>query len=304
MKHEQEIVNAICKRYTKIVRMNLTLDSYEIIQAPEMNPKDGTIERTYKLSVWFEKVLASDLIHEDDKELFEHFSNIKNIMDALSNTDSPYISIHYRRKDADKYRWAVMDIIRCDEWSEGNQIAMGLVRDVHNDYAHEWEYLEALEQINSYDQTTVIRNRVSYNRLIRQIENSDDSVGVIFCDVNALKYVNDHYGHKAGDAYLKAFADLLCRLFRRSDCYRISGDEFVVIVQGVQSIPFRTDFFIPLMHAVLDDHGLDKVTWPIASIGVAWSQSGKNITDTVALAEDNMYKDKQQFYIEYPHFKR
>lgn len=55
---------------------------------------------------------------------------------------------------------------------------------------------------------------------------------VIVCDVNGLKRINDTYGHKAGDRYIKESAVLICDSFKHSTVFRIGGDEFVIIPEG------------------------------------------------------------------------
>ena len=53
---------------------------------------------------------------------------------------------------------------------------------------------------------------------------------VVVCDVNGLKHVNDTYGHKAGDAYIRSASQMICELFDHSPVFRVGGDEFVVIL--------------------------------------------------------------------------
>lgn len=55
---------------------------------------------------------------------------------------------------------------------------------------------------------------------------------VVVCDVNGLKYINDTYGHKAGDSYIRSACQLVCETFRHSPVFRIGGDEFVAILSG------------------------------------------------------------------------
>ena len=56
--------------------------------------------------------------------------------------------------------------------------------------------------------------------------------GIVVCDVNGLKHINDTLGHKAGDIYIQDACKLICDYFKHSPVFRIGGDEFAVILQG------------------------------------------------------------------------
>ena len=57
------------------------------------------------------------------------------------------------------------------------------------------------------------------------------SFWVVFADLDNFKSVNDRFGHHAGDAVLRQFADLLRQSSRRSDiCARIGGEEFLFVL--------------------------------------------------------------------------
>lgn len=79
-----------------------------------------------------------------------------------------------------------------------------------------------------HDGLTGLYNRVYYNKALEKHAKGDFSL-MIF-DLNRLKYVNDAFGHLAGDEMICAAADFLRSTFK-SDCIiaRIGGDEFAVI---------------------------------------------------------------------------
>ena len=56
--------------------------------------------------------------------------------------------------------------------------------------------------------------------------------GIIVFDVNDLKYINDTFGHEAGDRWIKYACQLICDVFEHSPVYRTGGDEFVVCLEN------------------------------------------------------------------------
>ena len=64
------------------------------------------------------------------------------------------------------------------------------------------------------------------------VEGTAEDFGIIVCDVNGLKHVNDTLGHKAGDEYIRSACSMLCNFFKHSPVFRVGGDEFVVLLRG------------------------------------------------------------------------
>ena len=60
-----------------------------------------------------------------------------------------------------------------------------------------------------------------------------EGFSVVVCDLNDLKLVNDTMGHKMGDELILSASRLICELFKHSPVYRVGGDEFTVILTGV-----------------------------------------------------------------------
>ena len=104
------------------------------------------------------------------------------------------------------------------------------------DLAAEKENTKTFRKMANTDSMTGVRNKHAYseaeallNQRIR--ENDIDKLGVIVCDINGLKLVNDTLGHVAGDKLIKDACALICEHFTHGAVYRIGGDEFVVILQ-------------------------------------------------------------------------
>ncbi|MDO4405311.1 MAG: GGDEF domain-containing protein, partial [Atopobiaceae bacterium] len=97
--------------------------------------------------------------------------------------------------------------------------------------------LSEVKQIAYTDALTGVKSKFAYTEKEAELdqairEGSVSDLAVVVCDVNGLKYVNDTYGHAAGDEYLCAACKLICEMYDHSPVYRIGGDEFVILVQG------------------------------------------------------------------------
>jgi diguanylate cyclase (GGDEF)-like protein len=59
-----------------------------------------------------------------------------------------------------------------------------------------------------------------------------ESFGLIACDINGLKDVNDGRGHLAGDKLIRQAASILMRYADCDHVVRMGGDEFLVLLEN------------------------------------------------------------------------
>ena len=141
---------------------------------------------------------------------------------------------------------------------------------------------ELLDEISSTDTLTGLRNRRAYE-LELDLKQNEEWIGVAFMDLNGLKQTNDTLGHKAGDAMIARFAQLLRLYFKQEYIFRISGDEFIILCSD--KTIFESQY--KKMKIEMADQ---------ASSGCA-EGPGKEIMHLVTEAERLMYKDKSDYYI-------
>ena len=71
--------------------------------------------------------------------------------------------------------------------------------------------------------------------IIKEADNFNNTLGLVFVDIDYFKQVNDTYGHDKGDEMLKEISELLKNNIRQSDIvFRYGGDEFIVLFLGGQ----------------------------------------------------------------------
>lgn len=146
--------------------------------------------------------------------------------------------------------------------------------------------LRTLEHMGYFDALTGLINRNGYMRDIGLTTRYP--LGVIYIDVNGMKQLNDQFGHQYGDRILVATAKIMRKNFSREQCYRVGGDEFVVICQGIGK-----EKFLNLVQSLKNMYSREKEY--TVSIGSNWSDKDK-IQDVLFTADELMYSDKQIFY--------
>lgn len=159
---------------------------------------------------------------------------------------------------------------------------------------------EELRALSLTDPLTGLFNRRGFMVLSQQqmkiAKRNKQDMGLIFTDLDNMKWINDTFGHAQGDAALQEVGQILLASFRESDIVaRIGGDEFVVlaIAAGKQS----TDALIAGFKSKLDARSKKLgQSFPLSlSVGIAYCESGFPcvIDDLLSRADALMYEQKR-----------
>ncbi|MCU7811214.1 MAG: EAL domain-containing protein, partial [Candidatus Thiodiazotropha sp. (ex Notomyrtea botanica)] len=110
---------------------------------------------------------------------------------------------------------------------------------VFNDIALIKKSEEQLDYLAHHDPLTGLPNRLLFTSHLRQsvkyAKRHQSTVAVVFIDLDQFKSINDSLGHQVGDELLKSIAHRLTTAVRENDIIaRISGDEFVVLLEDVE----------------------------------------------------------------------
>ncbi len=92
-----------------------------------------------------------------------------------------------------------------------------------------------LNSMATEDALTGLFNRryldISLDRLCAAAQRSNSHIGILMCDVDFFKPVNDEYGHDAGDEVLRQLAGILTKHTREMDLViRFGGEEFLILL--------------------------------------------------------------------------
>jgi diguanylate cyclase (GGDEF)-like protein len=160
--------------------------------------------------------------------------------------------------------------------------------------------LAQLERLAHHDSLTDLFNRHYFGAVLVRaadvVRRYDREATLLILDLDRMKPVNDEYGHRCGDALLRAIAQILRRELRTSDvAARIGGDEFAILLPetdtaGATALARRLLERIRACRIPCGDGTLP--AWTTGSIGIAALQPAAS-DRALADADAAMYTAKR-----------
>jgi len=169
------------------------------------------------------------------EELFKRVLWDSQILEVLRKKDfSPFsVESAYKSngpgKAKDAERTLLMNIVPIK--IQGKQVVFSIGQEITERKQME----ERLSYLSMHDALTGLYNRTFFEEEIRRLELArlPRLTGVIVCDLDSLKFVNDNLGHEAGDLLIVEAATLIRSSFRAEDILaRIGGDEFTILLSN------------------------------------------------------------------------
>ena len=159
---------------------------------------------------------------------------------------------------------------------------------------------QRLHKLAFYDDLTQLANRLYLNQRLQETvmrhQRKGLRFGLLFLDLDNFKRINDSLGHSIGDDILQYFADLLRKFSRETDfCARISGDEFVVLIDEIEQPHQAQHFAARILDALKKPIKVSQERLFISSsIGIAiYPDDGKDADLLLRNADIAMYRAKQ-----------
>jgi hypothetical protein len=122
-------MQAINHAYHKILRVNLTEDSYEEVKIRAQDRAYGYGADTF--SGWLGRFIYNGGIHPEDMNSFIAFTRLEN-MKTVFDGDHEILSCCYRRYCGEEYRWNLMEIVPDISSGEQGKYIFIYVKDIHD----------------------------------------------------------------------------------------------------------------------------------------------------------------------------
>lgn len=169
------------------------------------------------------------MVHPDDHEILRALNE-----ESMGLKDGEVLRMRYRLRHANgDWHWMSRIVVPFRRDESGAVIeVLGVLSDITEVVAAEDQLLHSA----LHDALTGLPNRsLLVDRLEAALGRSTRErrdVGVLYCDLDGFKEVNDSAGHAAGDAVLIEVSERLLGTIREGDTVaRLGGDEFVIVVE-------------------------------------------------------------------------
>lgn len=270
---------------------NIVQNSKDIVYRFEVSPKkrfsylSDAVEEILGISIeehYENPLIPLEISHPDDYDVFIMKTTGK------ANYSKPIVSRFMDKNN--NYIW-FEDFVKPIYDEKGNFIAIeGICRNIQD----RKELEEKLERLSYYDSLTGIHNKRYFQKEINRLNNDIDvKLGIIICDLDNLKHVNDTFGHAQGDIILKQTALLLSKPFNEDALIaRIGGDEFVIILKNLDEAELRN--VVSNLKKAIEEYNIKNSKIPIEiSIGVGYNENSiGGAEDLFKTADGNMYANK------------
>lgn len=186
---------------------------------------------------------------------------------------------------------------------DGRHGSLEMVTKIENDVTLNSEgYNELVNRVSKYnsaltrDGMTGLYNKQYFLNYVNDesFKKDTEKMGILMCDIDSLKMINDQFGHITGDRVIIDMAKILLDHTQSTDnmfAARFGGDEFVILMKDVTHEDAQN-----LVRAIKDDMMVLAKLYPAfsvsLSIGAACEDDGIPKDQLLSGADAELYKDK------------
>ncbi|SHH89664.1 diguanylate cyclase domain-containing protein [Clostridium grantii] len=163
-------------------------------------------------------------------------------------------------------------------------------------------YNQQLEEISIKDPLTNVLNRRGIFEYIDKVSSTEkynyESIGIVYGDIDKLKFINDAYGHQEGDFAIISIANILEQaLYGTGKVGRLGGDEFICIIINADESNYK-ETFCENVDNLLEIHNKQEKRFYNLNISLGfslWKPNGElTLNQLLNRADTNLYKNKRK----------
>jgi len=237
---------------------------------------------------------APKCIHPDDLDLVISLHNKSAMLEHLR--DNRFYSAVYRLIINGK----IIHVRHFEIMCEDNEHILCCLENIEDEIQEREERernLHSAQRMARLDILTGIRNKNAFAEYTEEFRIKISSAlehlhfGIVMCDMNDLKLINDTRGHSFGDEALMRTSRMICEIYEHSPVFRIGGDEFVVILDG-RDYNDRESLLEKLREESLANKR--SRSDPVVASGMAIFEVGDTFDSVLDRADQEMYVNKKE----------
>lgn len=241
-----------------------------------------------------EEIIGTSVFDLFDDQKRAHYELKLNVSIMKANKDLLYDESINHKGEVLYYTISKQTIRGLD--SQQSEVLM-----VATDVTEQKVQQQQIEYQAYHDDLTKIGNRKYFKKQIQTFMHTADQTNqcfaVMFLDLDRFKYVNDTFGHDAGDKLLVEVAKRIRNILNTHDeVFRFGGDEFTLLVYYNQDRSVITDKAKQIIEELTTPYHFSGHTFIItASIGISlYPKQSQDTNELTKYADLSMYQAKQQ----------
>ena len=286
-----QITNSLVARFDEIYYVHSETGRYRSLK---QNEQFEAMQIAFEGENFFSSALQQVkhfIVQEDWDKVSQALS--RNYLEEELEKSGRYL-VDYRMTIGGKVQYTRLSV----SWATDRLHMIFAVENIDEETRREKARVEAMQKANQLarkDALTGAKNKNAYIEAERALQEMVDAegtqFGVVVCDLNNLKRINDLKGHNTGDEYIRQAYRMICAVFSHSPVFRTGGDEFAVFLTG--SDFFEREYLMSELQLQVHANLLRK-EGPVLAAGLAVFDKEKDrfVREVYERADKNMYDEK------------